>query len=237
MTRHQIQVMEFQTEVVMTNKMDHMVMVPQVLDIMILLQIRGMEYQMDQDGIKFKKNAISKERKSMNKIGIVVACMLVISASFFSGCVTTEKGMLTLKITDAPGELNISKALVTISYVEVHIASGGNNSSAEWITVINESQQFDLIQLENITDFLGNTTLDVGIYTQIRLHIAEALVTIDGEQYDLEIPSKTVKLVNQFIIEPGMTTTLILDFDIKDSVHKTGSNKYILQPTIRVIEE
>lgn len=192
---------------------------------------------MDQDGIKFKKNTISKERKSMNKIRIVVACMLVISASFFSGCVTTEKGMLTLKITDAPGELNISKALVTISYVEVHIASGGNNSSAEWITVINESQQFDLIQLENITDFLGNTTLDVGIYTQIRLHIAEALVTIDGEQYDLEIPSKTVKLVNQFIIEPGMTTTLILDFDIKDSVHKTGSNKYILQPTIRVIEE
>ena len=163
--------------------------------------------------------------------------MLVISASFFTGCVTTEKGMLTLKITDAPGDLNISKALVTISYVEVHMGSGGNNSSAEWITVVNESQQFDLIQLENVTDVLGNSTLDVGIYTQIRLHISEALVTIDGEQYDLEIPSKTVKLVNQFIIQPGVTTTLILDFDIKDSVHKTGSDKYILQPTIRVIEE
>ncbi len=173
----------------------------------------------------------------MKKIGIIFACMLVISASFFTGCVTTEKGMLTLKITDAPGDLNISKALVTISYVEVHMGSGGNNSSAEWITVVNESQQFDLIQLENVTDVLGNSTLDVGIYTQIRLHISEALVTIDGEQYDLEIPSKTVKLVNQFIIQPGVTTTLILDFDIKDSVHKTGSDKYILQPTIRVIEE
>ena len=173
----------------------------------------------------------------MKKIGIIFACMLVISASFFTGCVTTEKGMLTLKITDAPGDLNISKALVTISYVEVHMGSGGNNSSAEWITVVNESQQFDLIQLENVTDVLGNSTLDVGIYTQIRLHISEALVTIDGEQYDLEIPSKTVKLVNQFIIQPGVTTTLILDFDIKNSVHKTGSDKYILQPTIRVIEE
>lgn len=173
----------------------------------------------------------------MKKIGIIFACMLVISASFFTGCVTTEKGMLTLKITDAPGDLNISKALVTISYVEVHMGSGGNNSSAEWITVVNESQQFDLIQLENVTDVLGNSTLDVGIYTQIRLHISEALVTIDGEQYDLEIPSKTVKLVNQFIIQPGVTTTLILDFDIKDSVHKTGSDKYILQPTIKVIEE
>ncbi len=173
----------------------------------------------------------------MKKIGILIACILVVSSSFFTGCISNEKGTLTLKITDAPGDLNISKALVTISYVEVHIAAGGNNSSAEWVTVINESQQFDLIQLVNVTDILASTLLDVGIYTQIRLHIAEALVTIDDIQYDLEIPSKTVKLVCQFIIEPENTTTLILDFDIQESVHKTGSDKYILQPTIKVIEE
>ncbi len=173
----------------------------------------------------------------MKKIGILIACILVVSSSFFTGCISNEKGTLTLKITDAPGDLNISEALVTISYVEVHIAAGGNNSSAEWVTVINESQQFDLIQLVNVTDILASTLLDVGIYTQIRLHIAEALVTIDDIQYDLEIPSKTVKLVCQFIIEPENTTTLILDFDIQESVHKTGSDKYILQPTIKVIEE
>ena len=173
----------------------------------------------------------------MKKIGIIIACVLIASSSFFTGCISTEKGTLTLKITDAPGEFNISEALVTISYVEVHIAAGGNNSSAEWVTVVNESQQFDLIQLLNATDILGSTVLDVGIYTQIRLHIAEALVTIDDVQYDLEIPSKTVKLVSQFIIEPENTTTLILDFDIQESVHKTGSDKYILQPTIKVIEE
>lgn len=173
----------------------------------------------------------------MKKIGIIIACILVVSTSFFTGCISNEKGTLTLKITDAPGDLNISEALVTISYVEVHIAAGGNNSSAEWVTVINESQQFDLIQLVNVTDILSSTILDVGIYTQIRLHIAEALVTIDDVQYDLEIPSGTVKLVHQFIIKSGNTTTLILDFDIQESVHKTGSDKYILQPTIKIIEE
>lgn len=173
----------------------------------------------------------------MKKIGIIIACILVVSTSFFTGCISNEKGTLTLKITDAPGDLNISEALVTISYVEVHIAAGGNNSSAEWVTVINESQQFDLIQLVNVTDILSSTILDVGIYTQIRLHIAEALVTIDDVQYDLEIPSGTVKLVHQFIIKSGNTTTLILDFDIQESVYKTGSDKYILQPTIKIIEE
>jgi hypothetical protein len=173
----------------------------------------------------------------MRKIGLILAVLLMISSTFFTGCVSTEKGTLSLKITDAPGELNISKALVTISYVEVHIAAGGNNSSAEWVNVVNESQQFDLIQLENVTDILGNASLDIGIYTQIRLHIDEALVTIDGVEYDLEIPSETIKLVHQFIIEAQETTTLVLDFDIKESVHKTGNDRYILQPTIRVFEE
>ena len=174
----------------------------------------------------------------MKKIGILAAIIMIVTASFFTGCITTEQGTLTLKITDAPGNFNISEALVTISYVEVHIAAGGNNSSsAEWVTVVNESQQFDLILLENVTDILATTTLDVGIYTQIRLHISEALVTIDGVQYDLEIPSETVKLVNQFIIQAEETTTLILDFDIQESIHKTGNDEYILQPTIKVIEE
>ena len=173
----------------------------------------------------------------MRIIEIVVAALILISVIFFAGCINTEKGTLLLKITDAPGDLNISEALITISFVEVHIAAGGNNSSAEWVTVINETQQFDLIMLENVTDILGSQTLEIGIYTQIRLHVDEALVTIDNVQYNLEIPSKTVKLVHQFIIEPEDTTTLILDFDIQESVHKTGSDKYILQPTIQVIQE
>jgi Domain of unknown function (DUF4382) len=173
----------------------------------------------------------------MHKIGILITALIIIGATFFAGCITTEKGTLLLKITDAPGDLNISEALVTISSIEVHIAAGGNNSSAEWVTVINESQQFDLILLENVTDIIGSEILEAGIYTQIRLNVDEALVTIDGVQYNLEIPSKTVKLVHQFIIVPDATTTLILDFDVQESVHKTGSDKYIMHPTIKVIQE
>jgi len=172
----------------------------------------------------------------MNRIRILITISIVIGATFFTGCISTEEGTLQLKITDAPGDLNITEALVTISSIEVHIAAGGNNST-EWVTVISEPQQFDLILLENVTDVLGSEILEVGIYTQIRLNVDEALVTIDDVQYDLEIPSKTVKLVHQFIIVPDTTTTLILDFDVKESVHKTGSDKYIMHPTIKVIQE
>jgi len=173
----------------------------------------------------------------MNMIRILITISIVIGATFFTGCTTTDVGTLQLKITDAPGDLNITEALVTISSIEAHIAAGGNNSSAGWITVISEPQQFDLILLENVTDVLGSEILDAGIYTQIRLNVDEALVTIDDVQYDLKIPSKTVKLVHQFIIGPDTTTTLILDFDVQESVHKTGNDKYIMQPTIKVIQE
>ena len=134
--------------------------------------------------------------------------------------------------------MNITEALVTISGIEVHLASGGNNTTtAEWKMVVEEQQTFDLVGIRNVKEFLGSKNLTAGVYTQIRLHIDEALVTINGTQYDLQIPSESIKLVKGFRIIDGETTTLTLDFDVNESVHKTGSDKYIFQPTIIVIQE
>lgn len=145
--------------------------------------------------------------------------------------------MLVLQITDDPGDLNITEALVTLFSIEVHTAAAGNNSTAGWTTIVEESQTFDLVGLRNVKEFLGSENLSTGVYTQIRLHIDSALVTINGTQYDLEVPSSSIKLVSGFQIEDGETTTLTLDFDVNESVHKTGSDKYIFQPTIKVIQE
>ena len=125
-------------------------------------------------------------------------------------------GTLLMQITDAPPELNITKALVTISVVEVHLAGTG------WFTVVEEAKTFDLIAIED---------------TQIRLNINEALVTINGTEYDLTMPSKTIKLVKGFDIEPNEITTLTLDFDAQESIHSAGKDKYIMRPTIKVIQE
>ena len=103
--------------------------------------------------------------------------------------------------------------------------------------VVEEPQTFDLVGIRNVKELLGSKNLSAGVYTQIRLHIDEALVTINGTQYDLQIPSESIKLVKGFKINDGETTTLTLDFDVNESVHKTGSDKYIFQPTIVVIQE
>jgi hypothetical protein len=142
-----------------------------------------------------------------------------------------------LQITDKPGDLNISSALVTLSSIKVHKASAGNNSSIGWMMVVEGAQTFDLVQLRNVKELLGNTNLSIVQYTQIRLHIDDAQVTINGTDYDLQIPSENIKLVSGFWINESQTTTLTLDFDVNESVHRTGNDKYILQTTIKIIKE
>ena len=174
----------------------------------------------------------------MKKIIIVLIGIVLTSTTFFSGCIGDGNGRLVLQITDAPGDLNISEALVTISNIEVHRAVGGkNNTTAEWEIIVDEPQTFDLVEIRDVKEFLGSKNLSVGVYTQIRLHIDEASAIIDEVQYELEIPSSTIKLVKGFKIDTEETITLTLDFDVNESIHKTGSNNYIFQPTIVVIQE
>jgi len=171
------------------------------------------------------------------KIEIIGVGILLISLSLLSGCIEQPqaKGTLELKITDKPGDLNITKAWINISTIQVH--KSGNNTTAGWTTIIEDAKDFDLIQLRNITEYLGKENLTVGNYTQIRFNINKANVTIDNVVYNLTIPSKTIKLIKPFNITEGETTTLILDFDVNESITETGNNKYMLKPTVKVIQE
>ena len=173
----------------------------------------------------------------MRKALLLLVVVSIVSITL-SGCIQEGTGTLVLQITDAPGDLNITKALVTISLVEVHFAGvNDTNISGEWLTVVEDSQTFDLIAIQDVKEFFGSVELDAGWYTQIRLHVDKAAVTIDGIEYNLTIPSKKVKIIKPFSIEDSQTTTLTLDFDVQKSVHRTGSDKYIFNPTIKVIQE
>ena len=104
------------------------------------------------------------------------------------------------------------------------------------VAVVEEEQTFDLIELIDVTEFLGETELTSGKYTQIRLLVSSINLEVDGEPVTLKVPSNKIKLVKPFTISTNKTTTLTLDFDAEESVHQAGS-KYILKPTIKVIQE
>ncbi len=173
----------------------------------------------------------------IKKIKIIIVGVLLIVLSFLSGCVEQPqaKGTLELKITDKSDDLNITKLWINISTIQVH--KSGNNTTTGWITIMDEGRVFDLIQLRNVTEFLGRENLTVGNYTQIRFNVNKANVTIDDIVYNLTIPSKIIKLIKPFNIAENVTTTLILDFDVNESVHEAGNNKYMFKPTIKVLQE
>jgi len=191
-----------------------------------------MIYNIEYKTIDWKEKIIS-----MKKI-IILFIILFLGISPFSGCIEKGDGTLLLMITDKPPEINISKALVTISSVSVHrvnIRNDNKENNTGWYTINNKSQTFDLIKLRNISDILGEIVINVGVYNQIRLHLEKSIVTIDGIEYDLKIPSKIIKINTNFLIFEDMTTTLILDFDIQKSVHRADNDEYILKPVIKLI--
>ncbi|UCC91902.1 MAG: DUF4382 domain-containing protein [Candidatus Aenigmatarchaeota archaeon] len=174
------------------------------------------------------------------RISLLILLILGILAS---GCTTTlgpgeGTGYLILQITDKPS-LGIEKVEVTISRIQVHKVPEGNESGETgWITVANGPHTLDLVAIKDIKEILGKDALAAGIYTQIRLDIESAKVTIDGTEHDLSIPHKTVMLVRSFEIVEMETTILTLDFDAERSVHLAGaSGEYIMKPTIRIIQE
>ena len=177
----------------------------------------------------------------MNMKNNFVIAVLVLGIAGLSGCVQSNTGTLNMQITDAPAGLNIEKALVTISDVEVHLAGAGEDANATnetgWSTVVKGEKTFDLVKIKDVKEFLGSSELKAGKYTQVRLNVNKALVTINGTEHDLTIPSKTIKLVKPFDIVANQTTTLTLDFDANESVKSAGKDKYVMTPTIKVIQE
>jgi PKD repeat protein len=129
---------------------------------------------------------------------------------------------------------------ITYALIE-EVEEDDGDGYAGWYTIVNESKTYDLIALQDVKDVLGSETLTEGKYTQIRLTIEEAVITVNNndtlEEHNLKVPSGSIKLTKGFWIYEDETTVLTLDFDIHDSVHKTGSNKYILKPTIKIIQE
>ena len=155
------------------------------------------------------------------------------------------------------GPQNITALNLTITKVEVHFATNEEISSQTATTTptisptepidhwqalhIKNPFTVDLVKLANTNSILslGLTNLPAGKYTQVRLFLSTASATLaSGAIVNLDMLGKdnVVKIIQPFTINPGKTTTLIVDFDAQHSVVK-ADGKYILKPVVAKIEE
>jgi hypothetical protein len=192
--------------------------------------------------------------KSTNLAVIIIVLASVIMA----GCTTAPAGQSTLVIAvrDAPKTTDIGTITylgLNISEVSVHRASANqtapetneemtatesdDSDTAGWTVVVSQPQTVDLMRLTDVSEVIGQKTMDAGTYTQIRLKIDSGTITVDGTEHNLAVPSGVLKLNRGFVLTPNETLKLTLDFNAEKSIIRTGNDQYKLKPVIAVISE
>lgn len=176
-----------------------------------------------------------------NLIPLAVLLSFFIAVIFIASCSESTsseivQGQIKITMVDAPA--GFDQVNISVARVEVHIT--GADSSSGWVVINEIESTYDLLTLSNgATAVLGNSSLDAGHYTQIRLIIGDGSnVVVDGVGYPLEIPGGDqtgIKLNQEFEIQGGLEFELILDFDTENSILLTGSGQYIMNPVIRVV--
>jgi hypothetical protein len=179
---------------------------------------------------------------------------VVVAGCGSDGGGSTQPGVLGVSITDAPA-CGFDAVNVTVSKVRVHQSDNASENAAGWTDItLNPPRKINLLDLNDPTqpnralESLGETPLEAGHYTQLRLVLVSnsggppfansvVLSGIPGE-IALDTPSAVqsgIKLVHQFTVGSGQRVDLLLDFDACKSIVKTGNNKYKLKPVIKVI--
>ncbi len=167
---------------------------------------------------------------------------------------STQTGVLAVSLTDAPA-CGFDEVNVTVSKVRVHQSSSANENARGWTDItLDPPRRINLLNLNDPTqpnfalESLGETPLEAGHYTQLRLVLTpngpsppfnnSVVLSGTGNEIALVTPSALrsgIKLIHQFNVASGQRVDLLLDFDACHSIVTTGNGKRILKPVIKVI--
>jgi hypothetical protein len=149
-------------------------------------------------------------------------------------------------MTDAPVD-GASEVVVVFTGVELHRTHG------ESVTLdFTSPKSIDLIKLQGgVTGALTqDSAVPAGDYDWIRLKVLATknsqgesyIKLLNGSQYPLWIPSGSetgLKMVRGFTVAQGSTTRLVIDFDLRKSVHAPPGQdpNYIMRPALRLLDQ
>ena len=184
----------------------------------------------------------------MKKLIYLIALPLLMLAVGACEKSETAKGTLTLSMTDAPIDTDgITGVYITVTGIQY-------NLNGDWVTAdeFEGPKSFNLLDLtRGESELLGSFELNAGSYNQIRflLDIPNMgqgnvgnpgcyIMFNDQSTEPLFVPSGAqsgYKAVGNFDVPVNGSVAVTADFDVRKAVVLTGSGKYILKPTIRLV--
>jgi len=171
-------------------------------------------------------------------------------------------GTLNLKLTDAPFPVSVvDKVIVTIDKIEIRSTATLSSTTTSSTTTdsdkdsnfvllyAGDGKSYNLLELQNgLTTDLLSMDIPAGTYDFLRLHIAASKVYLkDGTSFDMKVPSGSssglkIKLSPALVIEDGVTSEVVLDFDVSKSFVCQGNAKapkgikgFIFKPVLRAV--
>ncbi len=181
----------------------------------------------------------------------LIVLFLTIGGIFgLQGCGNQDEnsvtGRLVIKMTDAPFDYSLVKeANVTIGRIELR---SKDEEGSEKIMLSEEEVELNLLDLQNgITAELVDLEVPAGNYDLIRLYISKSGLVLEGDQeFDLKVPSGAQSGLKVFVhpnitVTGGLTTELLLDFDVSKSFVPKGNlikgkvEGFNFKPVIRAV--
>lgn len=153
-----------------------------------------------------------------------------------------EVGKLIVTVKDEqhklPGGTTVLNISMKIGNITAHYVLG---NESKWVVVSSGFRTIQLLDYTDITAIIGQSDLEAGKYTQIRIYVAEANITIrnaffniyTSKTYPMVVPSHELKAVHEFSVDANKTTALTVDFDVENSVVHTADG-YILKPVVKI---
>jgi len=171
---------------------------------------------------------------------------VLLIGALFSACGDSDastggQGILSIEIADDPfpGSL-VDSANIIVSEIQIR-----GQDSTFILTQI--PQEINLLDLRNgVTANLVNMEISADSYDRVNLIISTAWIIMqDGTEYGLKIPSGAqtglkIKIEPPIVVETGLTSDLLLDFDLNKSFvvrgninSPAGITGFIFKPVLR----
>jgi hypothetical protein len=158
-------------------------------------------------------------------------------------------GTFSVLLTDAPFPADLLKnAFIYVDSLVVHQKDSETDTSAR-ITLSRTPATYDLMDLRNgVTATLAEMDIPEGTYSQVRLYVDSAIVVlVDSTKFPLKVPGGASSGLKIFIkpdiiVEEGITSELLLDFDMSKSFVAKGKidgpkgiTGFNLKPVVRAV--
>jgi hypothetical protein len=186
----------------------------------------------------------------MHRLTLAATVSLGVLAGCYKDDTLTPAGIAptVVLLTDAPFPFDSVKSVnIYVSRIEASADFDTSGSSSNWVEVAAPQKTFDLLTLQQgTTAFVGQSALDAGLYTSIRM-------TIDVDKSSIKYPNGADAVVHwpgsgtgeftmyALVEEPvpvtGTGAEIVIDFDVGRSFQyrQFGPDEFTMTPVLRAV--